>query len=1054
MKNALTFLKASLQMLPHRVRQSLVMISVFLITGSLMPGPALASTPTVLLNYKIIFSADVHIRGRVMDAQGNPMPGVTIQVTGTTTGTTTDANGRFNLNAPDNSTLTISSIGYESQTIKIGNSDQVLNIHLTQLTSTLNQLVVVGYGSQRQEAITGSVASISGAKVNEVPSSNISNALQGRLAGVQISQTSTQPGATQQILIRGQRSLTASNAPLIVLNGIPFPGSLSDIDPVDVKSISILKDASATAIYGSRGANGVILITTNQGAIGQKPQISYNSYYGVQKLFAPFPMMNGPEFAALKKAGGNKFPNGSDESDNINTNWQKLFYRPSAPVTNQNLDISGGTMNGNYHFGLGYYNDQSLVPTQQFKRYSINASINQGIGKYVRVGFTSTTNYHTSEGSQVGLYNILSMSPLASPYNANGSLKQSISMSQDISWNETRYIVDSLKNQWLNPIKTLGTYNSLYGVVDIPGIPGLSYRINIGANYSTTDNDNYTGTGITSTTSTTPSVATIIHTVTTSWTAENLLTYDRTFGKNHINVTAMYSAEKDSYTSSDVSAQGVPDDQMQFYNLGQALGTITINPAYQSFTQSGLESVMGRIIYEYSDRYMLTAVLRSDGSSILAPGHQWHTSPAISAGWNIANESFMKGNPVINELKLRVGYGQTANQAVAPYSTLGRLTPSPYNFGPTNDVVGYSVTSLPNPDLGWEWSTTWNYGVDFSLLNNRLSGTIEYYVTKTKDLLQSVSLPSTTGVGSYTANVGNTQNKGLEVTVNGTILNNDNGWTWTAGVNAYANRNKLTSLASGQTQNIGNDWFVGHPLNVVYDYQKIGLWQAGDPNLAIEEPGGNPGMIRVKYTGTYNNGMATRAIGPSDEQIINLDPVFQGGFNTTVTYKGFDFTAVGLFQNGGILVSTLYSANGYLNLLTGRRNNVNVDYWTPTNTNASFPKPGGLQSGDNPKYGTTLGYFNSSYLKIQTLTLGYDFTHLSWLRNSNSGIIRLRLYAMVEDPFVFFSPYYRQSGMDPQTNSYGDQNQAVATQYQHRTLVIGTNTPETRNYLLGLNLTF
>lgn len=1053
MKNTITFLKAPLWLLYYRMRQSLVMISVLLIAGSLAPEWATGIPLTSNIVSKQAVSGDVHVTGRVTDTQGNPMPGVTIQVEGTATGTTTNANGRFALNAPDNSTLIISSIGYETQTINLGTQNQELRIRLAASNSQLNQLVVIGYGAQRKEAITGSVSSISGKSMREVPASNISNALQGRLPGVQISQTSTQPGSTMQILIRGQRSISASNAPLIVLNGIPFSGSLSDIDPVDVKSISVLKDASATAIYGSRGANGVILITTNQGSIGQKPQISYNSYYGIQKLFAPFPMMNGPEFAALKKAAGNKFPNGADESDSINTNWQKLFYRPSAPVTNQNLGVSGGTANGSYHFGLGYYHDQSLIPTQEFKRYSLNASIDQGIGKYVRVGFTSNTDYNTSEGSQVGIYNILSMSPLASPYNANGSLKQTINMSEDVSVNETRYVVDSLKDKWLNPIKTLGTYNSLYGILNIPGVPGLSYRINVGLNYSTTDNDSYTGEGVMNTNLTYPSTATIIHSVTSNWTVENLLTYDRTFGKSHLTVTGLYSAEQDNYHSSDVSAQNIPDDQMQFYNLGTALGTITIDPNNQSYQVSGLESWMGRIIYEYSDKYMLTAVVRSDASSRLAPGHQWHTYPAISAGWNIANESFMKDIPIINELKLRVGYGETSNQAVAPYSTLGQLTSSPYNFGADNDVIGYYVSSLPNPKLGWEYSKTWNYGLDFALLNNRLSGTIEYYVTKTNDLLLGVALPPTTGVSTYTANIGNTQNKGLELSLSGTILNNDHGWTWTAGVNAYANRNKLVSLASGQTKNLGNDWFVGHPLNVVYDYQKIGLWQAGDPNLPIEEPGGNPGMIRVKYTGTYANGLATRAIGSTDEQILNMDPNFQGGFNTTVMYKGFDFTAVGLFQSGGMLISTLYSSNGYLNLDDGRRNNVKINYWTPTDTTALYPKPGGLMSGDNPKYGSTLGYFNASYLKIQTLTLGYDFTHMPWLRNSNSGITRLRLYVTVENPFVFFSPYYRQSGLDPQTNSYGNQNQAVAN-YPHRILVVGTNTPETRNYLLGLNLTF
>ncbi len=991
------------------------------------------------------------VRGKVTNESGQPIAGASVMIKGSSKGVTTDAQGSFEINTTANSTVVISSIGYTEKEVPV-QGKSFLDVTLTFEATGLNTVVVVGYGTQRKEAITGSVSTISGDKLNEVPASNVSSALQGRLPGVQISQTNTKPGAPMQILIRGQRSLTASNDPLIVLDGIPFSGSFSDIDPQTVKSISVLKDASATAIYGSRGANGVILITTNKGAIGQKPQISYNGYYGLHKLWAPFPMMNGPQFASLRQAAG-IYTNGTDESNNVNTDWQKLFYRPSAPVTNQNIAVSGGTEKGSYHFGLGYYDDQSLIPTQEFKRFSLNASIDQGVGKYIRLGFTTNTDYNTSEGNQVGLYNVLSMSPLASPYNADGSLKQSIQMPLDNNWNETRYIVDSLKDQWLNPIKTLGTFNNIYGELTIPGVRGLKYRVNIGLNYSTTDNDSYTGTGITSTNATTPSVATIIHSVTLNKTIENLLTYDRTFAeKHHLNVTALYSAEQDNYHSSNISAQGIPNDQFQFYNLGQALGQITINPNAQGYSQSGLESWMGRAIYEYANRYMITGIIRADASSRLAPGHQWHTYPAVSAGWNIANESFMKGITVINQLKLRVGYGETSNQAVSPYSTLGRLGTSPYNFGPTDYAVGYYVSRLPDPNLGWEYSKTWNYGLDFSILHNRLSGTAEYYVTKTNDLLLDVALPQTTGVSTFTDNVGNTQNKGFELSLNGTILDNHNGWTWTAGVNLYSNQNKLVSLASGQTQNIGNLWFVGHPLNVIYDYKKIGLWQEKDPNLSILEPGGKVGMIKVQYTGDYNpDGTPVRAIGPADEQIQDLNPNFQGGFNTTVTYKGFDFTAVGLFQSGGVLISTLYTSGGYLNLLTGRRNNVNVDYWTPTNTNATYPNPAGPLSGDNPKYGSTLGHFNASYLKVQTLTLGYNFSKMGWVKSS--GINRLRLYAMVENPFVLFSPYHKETGMDPQTNSYGNQNQAVAS-YPSRILVVGTNTPETRTYILGINLTF
>jgi hypothetical protein len=285
------------------------------------------------------------------------------------------------------------------------------------------------------------------------------------------------------------------------------------------------------------------------------------------------------------------------------------------------------------------------------------------------------------------------------------------------------------------------------------------------------------------------------------------------------------------------------------------------------------------------------------------------------------------------------------------------------------------------------------------------------------------------------------------------ILQNQNGWTWEAGLNIYGNRNKITELASGADKDVANWWFVGHPINVIYDYQKIGLWQDKDQNLSILEPGGNVGMIKVKYTGDYNpDGSPVRAIGADDRQIMSVDPDFEGGFNTRVSYKGFDLTAVGVFQSGGILISTLYGSSGYLNLMSGRRGNVKVDYWTPENTDATYPKPGGVADGDNPKYASTLGYFDGSYLKIRTISLGYNFTHNGWMRNS--GIGNLRLYVTAQNPFVMFSPYYKQSGQDPETNSYGNQNQAVTTTYQSRLLTVGTNTPATRNYLVGINLTF
>ena len=300
-------------------------------------------------------------------------------------------------------------------------------------------------------------------------------------------------------------------------------------------------------------------------------------------------------------------------------------------------------------------------------------------------------------------------------------------------------------------------------------------------------------------------------------------------------------------------------------------------------------------------------------------------------------------------------------------------------------------------------------------------------------------------------NIGATQNKGWELSLNGVILDNLNGWKWDAGVNIYGNKNKLVALASGQTRDEGNWWFVGYPINVIYDYKKIGLWQTGDPYLGTLVPGGNVGMIKVEYTGDYKaDGTPARAIAAADRQILELDPGFRGGFNTLVAYKGFDLSVVGAFQSGGTLISTLYNSSGYLNLLSGRRGNVKVDYWTTTNTEAKYPKPGGLADGDNPKYGSTLGYFNASFVKIRAITLAYNLDQ-KWLRKA--GIQKLRLYCTAQNPFVLFSPYKKETGMDPETNSYGNENSAVAT-YKRSLLTIGTNTPATRNYIIGINLTF
>jgi TonB-linked SusC/RagA family outer membrane protein len=993
------------------------------------------------------------IRGTVKDENGTTLPGVSVVAKETNTVAITDANGNYTIATPAGAkTLKFSFVGMASQEINIEGKTQI-DVVLAEDIIGLGEIVVVGYGTQRKEAVTGSVSTVKGEMLSEVPAANISRALQGRVAGVDMSQTSTKPGSDMQIRIRGTRSLTADNNPLVVLDGIPFSGTIGDINPNDIKSVDILKDASATAIYGSRGANGVILVTTNKGSKGQKAKITYNGYQGIKKAIK-FPMMNGAEFTALRaaaKANGSAYANTIDEIDGTNTDWQDLLYR-TGEVSSHDLGVAGGTEKGNYNFGIGYYKDQGVIPLQNYTRISQRASLDQEIGEYIRVGFSTNNNYAITNGDNLGPGSALNASPLASPYNEDGTWKTTYLMqTAGAQWIYTRHSLEALGDKYINQTKALSTYNSMYAEVKIPGVEGLKYRTNVGLNYRQANNGQYTGQGVFSGTPTTISTASTSNYLTLNWAVENMLTYDRTFAEKHrINAVAMFSSEQTTYNRSTIAATDIPSDAFQFYNLGRANKEIKVNPSDQDYNQTGLMSKMGRVMYSYDDRYMVSATLRQDGSSRLAPGHKYHTYPALSGGWNIKKEKFMDNVSFLDALKLRVGYGETSNQAVNPYKTLGLLNTKPVNFGSSDYQTGLYVSELPNATLGWEYSKTMNYGIDFGFLHNRITGTIEYYEMNTSNVLLSVSLPVTSGANNYMSNVGKTQNKGIEFSLNGTILDNYNGFTWDVGVNLSANKNKLVSLASGQQKDEGNLFFVGHSINSIYDYKKVGIWQKDDLYQSILEPGTKPGIIKVQYTGDYNaDGTPTRKINADDRQIIDVDPDFVGGFNSRLAYKGFELSVIGTFQHGGTLNSALYGSGSYLNNLNSRsNNNVKVDYWTETNTGAKYPAPGGA-GGDNPKYGSTLGYFDASFLRIRTITLAYNFTQ-KWM--TSTGIDKLRVYCTVENPFVFFSPYHTESGLDPEPNSYGDQNLAVGG--VRRMLVVGTNSPSTHNYLVGINLTF
>ncbi len=1004
------------------------------------------------------FAQGSTVRGSIVDASGEPVVGAYVTIQGNATvGTSTDLNGEFSLDVAKNAVLEVSCIGYTTQLVPV-NGRTVLAVTLEESAEFLEGTVVIGYGTARKSDVTGSISSVGGTTLREVPSTDVSRALEGRIAGVEMLQTSSQPGAPMQIRIRGQRSLSASNDPLIVLDGIPFMGELSDISPSDIKSLDILKDASSTAIYGSRGSNGVILISTFKGVQGQDARISFNAYTSIKKA-VKYPMMGGEKYIKMREMAG-RYVNSLDESNDVNTDWQDLLYR-TAVSQNYDLSVSGGTKGSSYRFGITYTKDQSVLPTQEYNRLGMSGSLDQKIGDWLRVGFSTISNVNTNDGNQVGVGSALEKSPLVNPYNEDGTLKVRVNMPSDNdSYVFTKEVLERLQEQgtYVNESRTFASYNTAYLEASAPWIKGLSYKLSAGFNFRTTKGGAFTGAGIGGSASS-YSTASWNYRENINWTVENLLTFDRTFGKHRINAVGLFSAEQTTTQSQGLSAKNIPNELFQYYNIGASIASdITVNTG--GYTQYGLISYMGRIMYSYDDKYMISAAVRSDASSRLAPGHQWHTYPAVSVGWNIHKEGFMSDVNWLDELKIRAGYGETSNQSINPYATLGSLSTRPYNHGSSSFTTGYYVSTLPNTELGWEYSQTLNFGLDYALFNGRLRGTMEYYSVNTNDILLSLGLPGTSGVSSYTANIGKTANKGFEFTVDGTIIDR-NDWTWTAGLNIYTNHNELVALADGTMEDTGNCWFVGYPINCLYDYEYDGLWQEGDPYMDILEPSTvvngmkqTIGAIKVKYHGEYNaDGSPVRAISAADRVPISTDPIFAGGMNTRLSYKNFDLNVVGSFQCGGILLSSLHMRTSFLNMLTGRRGQIDVDYWTPENKEARYPRPGSLIDGDIPKYANALGQYDGSYFKIRTITLGYNFHKLNALKKA--GISNLRVYATLQNPgIVFGSDFYKETGLDPETNSTGGAGAATGAPGPSRIAYVGFNTPNTRNILFGVNLSF
>ncbi|HEY0108331.1 MAG TPA: SusC/RagA family TonB-linked outer membrane protein, partial [Fibrella sp.] len=701
------------------------------------------------------------ITGRVSDEQIS-LPGVTVTVKGSTRGTTTDAEGTYRISVPnDRAVLVFSSVGFTSQETVVGNRSAI-NITLANDERALNEVVVVGYGSLRKSQTTGAISSVTPKQITEQPITNIGQAMQGRVAGVDVAQSGSRPGAVPTIRIRGRRSFNAGNDPLYVVDGIPLSAGYEDINPNDVGSMEILKDATATAIYGARGANGVVLVTTKRGSPTGKTTISYDNYAGVTTALDKVHLFSGPEFADFvreayrtsgnyKDAAGNPVPTGVVDAyadskvavlggdpnvaaglaANQNTDWQSLILKQGF-MQNHSLGIQGGSEKTQFYISAGYFKDEGIMPGLDFSRYSLRANVDHQINKVVKVGLATYMMYSLRNGESLNPYNFtLQQNPLGRPYDNNGNLI--FAPTNDALL--TNPLAEVVPGAQIEERRKYRIFNSIYAEANI--LEGLKYRVNFGPDFTINRFGRFIGAQTNARKGGDPQASTA-SAFGFNYTLENVLTYNKKVGDHTFGITALQSIQRDNFEQNNISVQGVPAESQQFYNVGNASAVLGVGSGLIQWT---INSYMGRINYDYKDKYLLTATIRRDGSSRFGENTKYGNFPGIALGWNISNEDFMKGSTWVDLLKLRASRGSVGNQGVAPYQTQGLLGRTVYAFGNT-PAYGYRAETIGNADLKWETSTTTNIGLDFSLWRGRVTGAIEAYLTNTTDLLLSDLLPT------------------------------------------------------------------------------------------------------------------------------------------------------------------------------------------------------------------------------------------------------------------------------------------------------------------------
>jgi TonB-linked SusC/RagA family outer membrane protein len=958
-----------------------------------------------------LFAQERTVTGMVTDAAtGEPLIGVNIVVEGTTIGTISSASGSYSISVPSaESVLMFSFVGYDTQMEVVGDRTEV-NVALEASVVGLDELVVIGYGTQRRGSITGAVSSVSSDDIQERPVLNAGEALQGKAPGVvALSNGGSTPGTDVTIRIRGRRSLTATNDPLFVVDGIPWEGSITGLNPKDIKSMEVLKDASATAIYGSRGANGVILVTTYRG--GNMPTtVSYSGNYGISSVLALPDLMNGEEYYRLKEVGGRAFT--QDELDayeaGVSTDWLDLVI-DKGYQTNHQLSIRGGNEKTAYAMSANLFKERGVIKLQDYTRKTFRVNLDHQATDWLKVG-TSTQVLKGLQDLGPNTYGgACNISPLAEPYDADGNLIYRPG-ADPLLWNP---LADYEENVSIDQRESFRVFSNIFAEVDI--LKNLKYRMNYGPSLREYRRGLFQGSNSSARQGGTALVRKE-HTRLFEYTFENILTYDLENDNHDLNFTGLYSIQESNAEETYIEVEDLPYESQLFHNLGTAE---TVNDMGSDLSEWGIMSFMGRVNYELMGKYMITLTGRWDGSSRLAEGNKWGFFPSAALMWRISSEGFMSTQELFNDLRLRASYGVTGNTGIDPYQTRGSLARSYYNFGDVSGL-GFRPYTLANPDLRWESSATANIGLDFSLKQGRVTGSFEVYNTHTYDLLLERQLPITSGFNSVFENVGETRNRGWELGL--TTRNIATGdFSWETNLILFGNKEEIVELYGTGEDDVGNEWFIGEPLTVWYDYEKIGIWQLGEEEAAAVYSQ-FPGEIKIKDQD--DNGI----INQDDQVILGSDmPTLTASLGSRLEYKGFDFS----FMLLGVFGHTVY--NRYLRdrtTLQGRYNNLNVDYWTETNPTNDHPKPDG--SREYPLYETTRCYYPGDFFKIKNVQVGYSIPRIPL---SNVGIKTLRVYLNLD---TFFIWSHLQKGLDPE--KYGGD--------------ISADVPSTRMYSFGLMVEF